>query len=322
MVRWASERADRRKGRTRDRSGSGLGPQGRGIFERLFGHSPRAPDPTRARREALSLAIASGKGGTGKSFVATSLAVLLHRRRLRTTLVDCDFGLACDHLLLGVTPRATLQHLVTGRAALRQVRVHTPCGPALVPGASGVRQMAALSDQELLALGAALGELAAHDDVVLFDVGAGIAPQNVLTLLCADHVVLVTEAEIAALTDAYAVIKCVVQLAPQTRFSVVVNRVRVPGQGERTFEKLADVARRYSQVALAFLGEIPEDPTVTKRRLGQQPLVVSDPDGPIARALAGVLGRLEEVAGPFEDRPVPAGEGLEARFRAHRLFLT
>ena len=81
-----------------------LGPRGRGLFGRLLQNLRGAPA---SRLQAVTIAIASGKGGTGKSFLATSLAVLLHRQGLRTALVDCDFGLACDHLLMGVKPALT-----------------------------------------------------------------------------------------------------------------------------------------------------------------------------------------------------------------------
>lgn len=319
MVKWSTERRARAKGAGKARSA--LGPQGRGIFDRLFGSSnSAAPAPT-SGTEAVSIAIASGKGGTGKSFVATNLAVLLHQAGRGVTIVDCDFGLACDHLLLGVSPKLTLQHLVTGKAPIRDVRVRTPAGPYLTPGASGVRRMADLTDQELMTLGRGLGELAGLEDVLVFDVGAGIAPQNVMTLLCADHIVLVTEPEIAALTDAYAVIKCVAQLRSSADFSVIVNRVAAPGQGARTYEKLAEVATRYAGVRLSYLGEIRADPTVTQRRLGQLPLAITDPRSPTNLALRDILAQLEKEVGAFEPRSVQAANCLEARFVEHRLFL-
>ena len=100
------------------RAGGGLGPRGRGLFGRLL-DGLRTSSTTKV--EAPLIAIGSGKGGTGKSFIATSMAVLLHRRGLRTTLVDCDFGLAADHLLLGVKPTVSLQQLLNGKATLEQV---------------------------------------------------------------------------------------------------------------------------------------------------------------------------------------------------------
>ncbi len=303
--------------------GSAPGTRGRGFFSRMFGGNgagtAKAAMPT--RREAISIAIASGKGGTGKSFVATSLAVVLHQKLRQVTLVDCDFGLASDHLLLGVRPQQTLQHALTAGASLNTVRMTTPAGPKLIPGGSGVLKMADLSDRQLLALSELFGEAAATEDVLLLDIGSGIAPQNMLTLLCADHVVMVTQPEIAALTDAYAVIKCAARLRPTCQFSVVVNRVMSPGQGEATFEKLAHVAKQYADVEVSFLGEISENPTVTRRRLGQQPLVVSNPGGDTARELHAIADRLAEITGPLVPRSVEPESGIAARFQEHRLFL-
>ncbi|HLU38488.1 MAG TPA: P-loop NTPase [Planctomycetota bacterium] len=296
-----------------------LGPRGRGIFDRLFG-GVEAPENVAPREEATVIAIGSGKGGTGKSFLATSLAVLLHQQGRRVVLVDCDFGLACDHLLLGVTPQRTLQHILAGQASLADVVLTTPVGPRLVPGSSGVRQMADLSDHELAAFGRRLGEIAADADVMLLDCGAGIAPQTVLTMLCADHVVLVTQPEIAALTDAYAVIKCLRPLRHDVSLSVVVNRVPSRGQGDRAFEKLDEVTRRHTNLGVGYLGEIGDDPLVMQRRLGQPPLVVSDPNGTTAESVRLVLARLEQAAGTLVRRPV-GNRGVEARFKEHRLFL-
>ncbi len=299
----------------------GLGPRGRGIFQRLLGSFGNAAPIATARREACSIAIASGKGGTGKSFLATSLAVLMHQKQRAVTLVDCDFGLACCHLLLGANPRASIQQVLTGASSIRDVRIATPAGPHLVPGGSGVRKMADLADPELLALAHSLGELAATEQTMILDAGAGIAAQNLLTLLCADHIVLVTQPEIAALTDAYAVVKCTRKLRPTARFWVVVNRAQTTGQGDSAFERLAEVARRHTGAELRFLGEIAEDPTVSQRRLGQQPLVLTDPEGKTALAIAAIAERLEQEAGPLTQREVAADQGIEARYTEHRLFL-
>lgn len=295
----------------------GLGPRGRGLFGRLLGiRAPQAP-----KREAITIAIASGKGGTGKSFLATSLAVLLHEKGVLTTLVDCDFGLACDHLLLGVKPTLTLQQLLAGKATLDQVLVTAPCGPRLLPGASGVRKMADLGDKELLVLAREMGALAAREDVLLLDLGAGIAPAIVLTMLAADWIVLVTQPEIAALVDAYAVVKCVAQVHKHARFLVLLNRVPVAGRGEQAFQKLMEVARQHVGVELHFLGEIVDDDRVTQHRLGQLPLVATEPNAPTSKALAGVADRLAKLCGGLRAREVPADQSFQARFQQHRLFL-
>lgn len=297
---------------------SALGPRGRGLFGRLLQGLRSSPAP---RREAVAIAIASGKGGTGKSFLATSLAVLLHRRGLRTALVDCDFGLACDHLLLGVKPGPTMQQLLQGQATLDQALCVSPAGPRLLPGASGVRRMANLTDRDLLALARELGALAAREDVLLLDLGAGIAPATLLTMLGAQWIVLVTQPEIAALVDAYAVVKCIAQLDNRARFLVVVNRVGTPGRGEVAFQKLTEVAGQHVGVQLSYLGEVADDGVVMQQRLGQLPLVATDPDAPVARSLVTMVDRLESLTGGLRQRELPAEQGIEARFKQHRLFL-
>lgn len=296
----------------------GLGPRGRGLFGRLLkGLRTKAPP----RREGISIAVASGKGGTGKSFLATSLAVLLHRAGKRTAVIDCDFGLACDHLLLGVKPTMTLQQLLHGQATLDQTLCTSPCGPRLLPGASGVRRMANMADKELLAFAGELGEMASREDALVLDLGAGIAPATILTMLCTDWIVLVTQPEIAALVDAYAVVKCIAQINDKARFLVVVNRVPAAGRGKLAFDKLTEVARQHVGVQLEYLGEILDDASVTQHRLGQLPLVATDPEAPLSRSIDAMQGRLDTICGGFAQREVAADEGIESRFKRHRLFL-
>ena len=306
------------EGAERRPSRSSLGPRGKGLFGRILGGLRAPPAP---REEAVSVAIASGKGGTGKSFLATSLAVVLHRAARKTVLVDCDFGLACDHLLLGVKPTLTMQQLLAGQCTLDQVLLESPCGPRLLPGASGVRKMADLTDKDLSAFARELGALAAQEDALLLDLGAGIAPATVLSMLGADWIVLVTQPEIAALVDAYAVVKCVAQIKQDARFLVVVNRVSTPGRGEMAFQRLTEVSSQHVGVDLQYLGEIPDDPSVMHHRLGQLPLVVTEPEAPTSTAVCALAERLVQICGGMRPRTVDGDAGICARFRQHRLFL-
>lgn len=181
--------------------------------------------------------------------------------------------------------------------------------------------MATPSDKELLAFSRELGALAAREDVLLLDLGAGISPATVLTMLGADWIVLVTQAEIAALVDAYAVVKCVAQLNERARFLLVVNRVPTPGRGELAYQRLTEVARQHVGVELHYLGEIPDDDSVMQHRLGQLPLVAINPDAPTSVGLRGLSERLHEFCGGLQPREIAGDHGIEARFRQHRLFL-
>lgn len=293
---------------------AGKANHGSPILRKLFG---RGEQDAQGRPEACVIALASGKGGTGKSFLASNLAVAMYDGGLRVTLVDCDFGLGNDHLLLGVNPRMSVQHFLGGMASIEEVRVRTPYGPWLLPGGSGISRLAEMSEEELLLLAKGMSVLAAGQDVLLFDASAGISPQSLLTLLAAQHVVLVTNPEIAALTDAYALIKCLARQVRRPGILVVVNRVVAPGAGVLTFEKLADVSRRFTGLEIHYLGEVPEDPAVTHRRLGQPPLVVSHPQCRTSEAVVNLLANLETKLGGLGPRRVSGLDTLAFRFKKY-----
>lgn len=285
-----------------------------GILGRLFGRLPRkGPGST---RQAPVVTIASGKGGTGKSFLATNLAVAIADLGRRVALVDGDFSLANAHLLLGVRPRWTVEHVLAGRAPMSVVATRTAFGPTLVPGGSGIPRLAELDAWDLVVLAEGMRELAETHDCVLLDTSAGISPQCLALLAAADRVVLVTNPEIAALTDAYAVVKCLSKRPRRPPVSIVVNRVTSREQARRTFAKLADVAMRFSGSSLHYLGAVPEEPAVTPRRLGQPPLMASHPECEAACSIKEVLARLVEVEGELRPRRISAAQAVDARMRS------
>lgn len=281
-----------------------------GFLKRWFRRRSLVPS---RRVEGVVVAFASGKGGTGKSFLATNTAIALHDAGQRVVVVDCDFGLANAHLLFGVNPRWSLQHLLAAGVPIQQVAERTPHGPWLVAGGSGVVGLAGLGAAHLQLIARALHQLAANFDVVLLDCAAGLAPQSLVMVLAAQEAVIVTNPEIAALTDAYALVKCLARQAGRPEVGLVVNRVTRPGFGQATFERLADVASRFAACPIHYLGEVPEDPQVTHRRLDQPPLLRSQPQCATTRAVQDVVAALAARFGPLQ---AATTIGIEARMLA------
>lgn len=281
---------------------------GRGFLRRLLRRGPPAQPH---RKEAVVVAFASGKGGTGKSFLTTNLAIGLHQRGLRVAVVDCDFGLANAHLLFGVNPRYSMQHLLGGQRTVHEVLAPTPFGPSLVAGGSGISSLAELGAKHMQMLARALSQLADRFDVLLIDCAAGLAPQSMITVLAAQHVVMVTNPEIAALTDAYAVIKCLGRQIERPNIQLVVNRVTNPELGWATFERLSEVSRRFASLPIHYLGAVPEDQAVSHRRLGQAPMLLETPECETSRALSGLVAALQ--AQVLETRSQLSTRGVEAR---------
>lgn len=239
------------------------------------------PDPVQV------IAVTGGKGGVGKTSVAVNLAAAQAARGRRVLLLDGDLGLANVDVLLGLTPRFTLEHVLDGRCTLEEAIVTAPQsngGFRVIPAASGIARLADLSTAEHLGLVQAFSHLTASLDVLIVDTAAGIS--NSVRQFCqaSQQVLLVLRDEPASLTDAYALVKVLSREHRMTRFHVLANMTQRPGDGELLFRKLERVTNRFLDVVVDYAGEIPEDAYVRNAIREQRTLMDAYPSSPAARA--------------------------------------
>lgn len=246
---------------------------------------------------AKAIAVTSGKGGVGKSNLAINLAVSLSRLGRKVCLLDADLGLANIDVLCNLTPRLTLQHVVTGRCRLPEVMLLAPGGFRLIPGASGVAGMADLNGRQR---GRVLQQLVALErvaDIIIIDCAAGISA-NVLAFAAASHLALVTTTpEPTAVTDAYGMVKSLLRRAPQARVELVVNMAASAEEAAGVYQRMNRVTESFLKRSIAFGGAIPLDPAVGLAVRHRLPFSLYDPDGAATRAvecLARRLGGCEE----------------------------
>jgi flagellar biosynthesis protein FlhG len=277
--------------------------------------APRRPAaPARPPvRIARAIAIASGKGGVGKSNLAVNMAVVLSRLGLRVCLLDADLGLANADVLCDLTPRLTLEHVLAGRCRLADAMVAAPGGFRLIPGASGVARLADLRRAERDALIAQLAALERAADVILIDTGAGIG-SNVLSFAAAAHtVVVVLTPEPTALTDGYGLVKSLVRSEPAARINVVVNMARGREEGPAVHERLDRVARTFLRRSLGYAGVVPHDGAVGDAVRQRTPFVLAAPASPAA---AGVRRVARRLIGAETPETAAGGPGFLARLAA------
>ena len=261
-------------------------------------------------RGGRTIAVASGKGGVGKTNIVANLAIALRRRGQRVIVVDADLGLANLDTLLGVNPRATLRHVLHGECALRDVLVEGPAGIQIVPAASGFEELTQLTDAQRLLLLEQVDSLDGAFDVLLLDTGAGIS-SNVLFFAAAAHeTMVVVTPEPTALTDAYALVKVLSTRYAEQRFAVLVNMARGEFEARRTFTHLSRVAERFLHVSLRWAGWVPFDAEVPEAVRRQRAVVELAPRAPVSRAF-------ETLAQCVVDWPesVPPKGGLQFFFR-------
>jgi flagellar biosynthesis protein FlhG len=255
----------------------------------------------RQAARATVIAVTSGKGGVGKSNIAVNLAIKLASAGKRVVLLDADLGLANADVLCNIDLPSNLSHVISRKRELADVMVDGPGGFKLIGGASGLARMADLSDFDRQRLVTALAELEARSDIILIDTGAGISPNVLSFTRCADQVLVVTTPEPTAITDAYAVIKVISRDAPDRPLSLLVNQVRVHGEGQLVYDRIAKVAKQFLGVHVMDAGFVPADPEVPAAVRRRTPFLLASPHCPASRYICQLAMRLERGVAPSID---------------------
>jgi flagellar biosynthesis protein FlhG len=240
----------------------------------------------------MTLAVTSGKGGVGKSNISVNLSICLALRGLRVTLVDVDMGLANADLLMNIQPRYTLAHVVSGRCGVGQVCTDGPGGIQFVPGASGLHDLANLSEFERRSLIAQLRELENNTDIMVLDCGAGVSKNVTSFALAADRVVVVTTPEPPAMTDAYVVIKTLHRTQCNTQVGLFVNMANGRPDAAAVHRRLAEVARRFLKISVADLGYMLQDTAVELAVQERCPFVIRYPSSNASACIAAMADQV------------------------------
>ena len=205
------------------------------------------------------ITVASGKGGVGKTNVVANLAIPLARGGQRVMVFDADLGLGNIDILLGLTPRHNISHVLSGEKQLSDVLVRGPQDILVLPASSGVASMASLDVATQARLIDAVSSLDIPLDYLLVDCAAGIAGDVLTFSRAAQDLIVVLSNEPASVADAYALIKVLSKQYGLKRFHLLPNMVRDAREGQALFAKITGVADRYLDVSLDLLGSIPLD---------------------------------------------------------------
>ncbi|MBU2842943.1 MinD/ParA family protein [Acidithiobacillus thiooxidans] len=247
----------------------------------------------RARNPIKVIAIASGKGGVGKTNVAVNLAVALAQQGAKPLLFDADLGLGNVDVLLGLSPRYNLSHVISGEKSMEEVLITGPRNISILPAASGVARMANLDAQSQANLIQGISDLSLDMDYLLIDLPAGIAGDLLTFSQAAQNILVVVSNEPASITDAYALIKVLSRNHGVRRFKVLPNMVRDQKEGDALFQRIAKVADGYLDVTLEQIGSIPLDPALRAAVRSQKAVVEMYPDAPVSRALKDLAVAVE-----------------------------
>jgi flagellar biosynthesis protein FlhG len=251
------------------------------------------------------IAVTSGKGGVGKTNVVANLAVGLSELGKKVVVLDADFGLANIDVLLGLTPRFHLGHVLFGHKSLTEIMVQGPRGIQIIPASSGLQPLSELTLAQRRQLVESFAHLDSDTDYFIIDTAAGISRNVIHFLLSAQQVIVVSAPEPTAIVDAYAVIKIILVENPAKDVHVLINSVEHEQDASEVFCQINSVVKRFLNREVAFLGHIPLDPHVPQAVRSQVLVSHRYPDAPASRCfrrLARKVARLQDGS--------PSADGL------------
>ncbi|NLM26072.1 MAG: MinD/ParA family protein [Firmicutes bacterium] len=262
------------------------------------------------------IAITSGKGGVGKTNLSVNLGLALINLGQKVALLDADLGLANVDMLLGIFPEYTLTNVLKGEKNLNQILQTGPLGLQVMPGGSGVFELANLNQFTLERLIHSLENLDGQFDYVLIDTSPGLGSAVINFILAADQVLVVTTTEPTSITDAYGQIKTILQRNPDCNIHLIVNQASSPAQAQSVWERLNTVVQRFLRGNVQFGGYILADHRVKQAVSQQKPFIVAYPNSSASRCVNQIAKGIVDTQ--FEIAKDENESGLKGLF--NRLF--
>lgn len=238
-----------------------------------------ATDMPSFRRGTNLIAVASGKGGVGKTWFSITLANALANMGKKVLLFDGDLGLANVDVQLGLMPKRDLNDVIRGRLSLdKVVQTYEEGRFDIVAGRSGQASLSALPSQRLAHLRDQLLEVANGYDIVIADLGAGVDRTVRMLSAAATKTILITTDEPTSLTDAYAFIKLGNAAGMSKNVNIVVNMASSEMEGEKTYKTLLKACQNFLRLAPPLAGMVRHDPKVKDSIRHQTPILIRSPN--------------------------------------------
>ena len=221
------------------------------------------------------IAISSGKGGVGKTLLSIHLAEFAASKGQRVLLLDADLGLANIHVMLGISAKGSILEMVRGEKPLTKLIVPCEMGFDVLPGGSGLCELAALDSAQQQVMMDEMRQAASAYDLVLMDTASGIGDNVLYFVSAAETALIVLTPDPSSLTDAYALIKILSHQRDTRRFMVLVNQAEAH-EAHVIFKRLLSATDRYLDVNLDYVGNLPYSPDIRRAVYNQSLICAQD----------------------------------------------
>ena len=240
----------------------------------------------------VSVAISGGKGGVGKTLIATNLAVLLAKLGKRTLLVDADFGMANANVMFGVNPKKSIKSILDGTATVDEVTCNVMDKLDIIAGGTGESALLDLDQSERGNVIRNLTNTKGSYDYHIVDTSAGASKSSVDFCASCDKLLVVIVGEPTSFLDAYSLIKVAHLDYGLDNFGIIVNQASNETQGLRLFKKFGEITDRFITVNQNYIGYVPHTTNLQKSVLSRKPVLASLETGPEYDAFSKIYKNL------------------------------
>ncbi|MFA7238774.1 MAG: AAA family ATPase [Sulfuricellaceae bacterium] len=266
-----------------------------------------------ARDFVRVITVAGGRTSVGKTHVVINLAISLARRGKRVLVLDSQHGRGNLDTLLGIKPRYNLTHVIRRERTLEEVMVEGPNGVGIIQAAHGLKSLAGLSVTDQNWLVHSFSQLPRPPDVVLVDAGSAGAQSSLS--LAAQEIVIVVSGHRDSITDAYGLIKSLSRNFSRRHFHILVNKVESAHEARAVYANMAQVAGRFLDVTLDFMGFVPFDEKLKRSVMLCRSMAEAYP-------AAEGASPFKEMAAAVDQWPYPSGDSGRIESFMERLIVS
>ena len=229
------------------------------------------------KKEGKIIAVASGKGGVGKSTLALNLSLALAQSNDRVLLIDADHCLPDLHVLMGVAPAKKLRDVVAGKEQIKGIILQHETGLHIAfSGKSDLKnEHHQLNFTE--SFFSELKSLQNQYEYIVVDTAAGISEPVVNIGVNVDDVLIVTTPEPAAISDSYALVKILSGMDRNIHFHTLINWVQSDEQAQEVYENFSLVIDHFLKIKNDYWGYLLQDKHVRMSAERQKPFILEWP---------------------------------------------
>ncbi len=222
--------------------------------------------------KARYIAVASGKGGVGKTLISINLAVIIGNAGKKVLIIDGDFGLSNVHIMLGLTPDKNLSDFINGKASIDEIVFKINQNVSFISSGNGIQELVNLSSKDIVDILDRIHEYAEENfDIIIFDTPPGIHNETLIITSSSDIPIILSTPEPTAVADAYALIKVLNSSMMLKDFYVLINKASSKEEGVKVFNSINTVSQRFLEVNLNYIGYITYNKNIIRKIVDQSP---------------------------------------------------